>query len=494
MNDADPLDPSGAAASATGQAVVPPALRQSWWAGTRQRLQRLKGPLVAFAAVGTVLGGLAGWWNSYRAVRGTPAVQTPASSPLAATVPAQALSILVLPLANQTGDPAKAYVADGLTTAITADLSRLRGAVVVPPLTAVALQSKGLTLPQLGSEARVRFVLQGALLASGDRLRLQAQLHDTLSGTQLWSRGFETPMGDLFALQDDLTRRIRTSVGPQMILRAAREAESRRQTPQVADLLLRAQALELQEMSVASLKGIEALCRQVLAIEQANAGALACLAGSLSNQLGNFTTELASDRSTRQAMREQITTLAREALRIDPENVRMLNGLASRAWIAGDFEEAQRLFARSLALDPDNSGTYNNIGVMHRDLGQARLAREHFAKALAIPSYFPRYRVYINLSTVALQEGHYDEAVQLAHKALEGGPDVVQYRSQLAISQALQGDVAGAQRTAAELMRMAPGYRLQRPGELDAPRAWYREHFEKRLEPAARLAGLPVDP
>lgn len=441
-----------------------------------------------------MLGGLAGWWNSYRVVRGTQAAQVPASSPIVATIPAEALSILVLPLANQTGDPANAYVADGLTTAITADLSRLRGAIVVPPLTAVALQAKGLTLPQLGTQARARFVLQGALLASGDRLRLQAQLHDTVSGTQLWSRSFETSKSDVFALQDDLTGRIRASVGPQMILRAAREAESRRQTPQVADLLLRAQALELQEMSVESLKGIEALCRQALAIEPANAAALACLAGSLSNQLGNFATELTSDLATRKALREEVTALAREALRVDPENVRMLNGLASRSWIAGDFEGAQRLFARSLELEPDNSATYNNIGVMYRDLGQTTLARENFAKALAIPSYFPRYRVYINLSTVALQEGNYDEAVQLAHKALEGGPDVVQYRSQLAISQALQGDVAGAKRTAAGLLRLAPGYRLRPPGELDAPRAWYREHFEKRLEPAARLAGLPVEP
>lgn len=363
----------------------------------------------------------------------------------------------------------------------------------MPPLTAVALQNKGLTLPQLGNEARVRFVLQGALLASGDRLRLQAQLHDAVSGTQLWSRGFETSMGDLFALQDDLTGRVRASVGPQMILRAAREAESRRQMPQVADLLLRAQALELQDQSVKSLTGIEALCRQALAAEPANAAALTCLAGSLLNQLGSFTTELTTDPSRRKALGEEATALAREALRIDPENVRMPNVLASRTWIAGDFEDAQRLFARSLELDPASAATYNNMGVMYRDLGQTKLARESFAKALAIPSFIPRYRVHYNLSTLALQEGQYGEAVELAHKALEGSPDVVQYGAQLAISQALHGDVPGAKRTATDLLRLAPGYRLRRPGHLDAPRAWYKDYFETRLAPAARLAGLPVD-
>lgn len=59
----------------------------------------------------------------------------------------------------------------------------------MPPLTAVALQKKDLTLPQLGSEARVRFVLQGAVGISGERLRVNAQLLDTRSGRQLWSRG-----------------------------------------------------------------------------------------------------------------------------------------------------------------------------------------------------------------------------------------------------------------------------------------------------------------
>jgi hypothetical protein len=135
----------------------------------QSRLERLRRPVVPVAAAVTVLGGLAG----YLTFCGTMASVAPASesaSPSPSTgaaAPATALlSILVLPLANQSGDPAKADIADGLTNAITSDLGRIQDAVIVPPLVAVSLGQKGLSLQQLGTKARVRYVLQGGVAAS----------------------------------------------------------------------------------------------------------------------------------------------------------------------------------------------------------------------------------------------------------------------------------------------------------------------------------------
>src|SRR5438477_1650987 len=87
------------------------------------RLKRLRGPIAAIAAVGAVLGGFVGYWNAYRTVRDgvAPVVVT-------SNLPADAgpLSVVVLPFTNQTGDTQKAYIAEGLTSSITADLSRVR--------------------------------------------------------------------------------------------------------------------------------------------------------------------------------------------------------------------------------------------------------------------------------------------------------------------------------------------------------------------------------
>jgi adenylate cyclase len=135
------------------------------------------------------------------------------------------VSILVLPLVNQTGDAPRQYVADGLTTAITADFSRIRDAVIVPPLAAVALHEQRLSLAQLRAQAQVRLVLDGAVAAAGDRLRITLRLSDALNNRQVWSQVWshvhEAALADLFGLQDELTARVRASVGPQMLLTAA---------------------------------------------------------------------------------------------------------------------------------------------------------------------------------------------------------------------------------------------------------------------------------
>ncbi len=113
------------------------------------RIKRLKGPIVAIAAVGAVLSGLVGYWNTYRSVRDgvTPVVQIN-------TLPADAgpLSIVVLPFANQTGDPQRAYIADGLTSSVTADLSRIPDAFIVPVSTAVAYRDKAVPVKQIGQD------------------------------------------------------------------------------------------------------------------------------------------------------------------------------------------------------------------------------------------------------------------------------------------------------------------------------------------------------
>jgi TolB-like protein len=169
------------------------------WSRLFARLKRLKGPIVAAAAVGAVLSGLLGYWNSYRTVRDgfAPAITTRAS-------PADAgpLSIVLLPFANQTGDPQRAYIADGLTSSVTADLSRIRDAFIVPVGTAVAYRDRTVPMKQIGQDLGVHFVLQGSVLADGNKLRINAQLADAQSGAQKWTEVFDGDLSDLFALQD----------------------------------------------------------------------------------------------------------------------------------------------------------------------------------------------------------------------------------------------------------------------------------------------------
>ena len=451
-------------------------------------IARARKPVLVIAGVGTVLGGLASYLTVYRTVAGTvPSATATSPDPVTAADP---ISILVLPLANHTGDPAKAYMADGLTTAITGDLSRIQDAVIVPPVTAVALQDKKLTLSQLGTEARVRFVLQGGVGISGERLRVHAQLSDTRSGRQLWSQVFEAPLGDLFTLQDDMTVRIRTSIGPQMVLLAAREAKTREKKPQVADIILRLRALDLQQQSLPGLKQRVELAQQALAIDPDSLRARQILARSLSLLAANFAGELGLSPAGQRALVAQAAVEARRVLTSEPDNVQMLYVLA----IEADDTAALKILARAVEIDPRSALTYQQLGMFHRNLGQNEQAREALMKSMQLPSYLPPAGVYQILSTVSRQEGRYDEAIDWAQKSVQANPDIALARATLALAYAMKGDERSARVVTAELYKRFPGFKGQRsvapwPGR----EAAHREYVESRLKPAARLAGLRLE-
>jgi adenylate cyclase len=245
------------------------------WANLRSpaALPKLKRTVVA-ALVVVLLCGLATYFAVSRPVSIARAIHNAGTA-------VSALSILVLPFANQTGDEKKAYVADALTTSITADLSRIRDASVVPITTAFTYRNKVSTVQQIGREASVRFVLQGSVLASGNSLRISAQLADTKNGTQLWNETFDGDLANLFALQDQITARIGNSIGKHMVIVAARDSDMRKSTPEVGDLMMRARALQFQPQSLSNFVETESLYRTVLALEPDNLNAMARLAAAL---------------------------------------------------------------------------------------------------------------------------------------------------------------------------------------------------------------------
>ena len=118
------------------------------------------------------------------------------------------LSIVVLPFANLGSDPEQQYFADGITDVLTTDLSRQM--FVISHRTASTLRNKAVDARQIGRELGVRYLLEGSVQRSGNQVRVDAQLIDAATDTHLWADRFDRDMGDLFALQDEITARIAT--------------------------------------------------------------------------------------------------------------------------------------------------------------------------------------------------------------------------------------------------------------------------------------------
>jgi adenylate cyclase len=125
---------------------------------------------------------------------------------VATKAPAEAarLSIVVLPFANLSGDPGQDYLVDALTDELITSLARIRGAFVIARNTAMTFKGKPVDAKAIGKELGVRYVLEGSVQPSGDRMRVNAQLIDVSTGAHLWAEQFDTPRADLLQMQDEI--------------------------------------------------------------------------------------------------------------------------------------------------------------------------------------------------------------------------------------------------------------------------------------------------
>lgn len=118
------------------------------------------------------------------------------------------VAIAVLPIRNDSGDPAQDYLADGMTDSLITELARRPGLGVTSRTSVTAFKERLPSMPRIAAELRVSVVVEGAIVRSGDRLRLSAQLIDARRDLHLWSESYERPLGDILELQGELARAV----------------------------------------------------------------------------------------------------------------------------------------------------------------------------------------------------------------------------------------------------------------------------------------------
>jgi len=138
------------------------------------------------------------------------------------------LSIVVLPFANLSGDPAQDYFVDGVTESLTTDLSRISGSFVIGRHTAFTYKGKAVDLKQIGRDLNVRYVLEGSVQRGGDRLRVNVQLIEAETGKHLWAERFDKRVANLFDMQDEIVSRLANALDAQLIAAEARRENAHR--------------------------------------------------------------------------------------------------------------------------------------------------------------------------------------------------------------------------------------------------------------------------
>ena len=136
---------------------------------------------------------------------------TTAEAPPTLTLPDRP-SIAVLPFANLSGDPEQEYFADGMVDDILTALSRVRWLFVIARQSSFIYKVRAADVKQIGRELGVRYVVEGSVRKSGNRVRIVAQLIETETGAHIWADRYDGDLRDIFALQDEITERIVAAV------------------------------------------------------------------------------------------------------------------------------------------------------------------------------------------------------------------------------------------------------------------------------------------
>jgi TolB-like protein/DNA-binding winged helix-turn-helix (wHTH) protein len=198
--------------------------------GPRDRYRGWRAIVAVIAALG-LFATVVAIWNWRSPWFGDPRVMPPR------------LSIVVLPFTDLSEDRKQEYFADGITDDLTTDLSRITGMFVISRNTALTYRNKPIDTKQIGRELGVRYLLDGSLRRSGNQVRVNAQLIDTENNGHLWAERFDRDIGDVFALQNEITSRIAVALNLELI-----GADAARPTvrPDALDYILRARAALLK--------------------------------------------------------------------------------------------------------------------------------------------------------------------------------------------------------------------------------------------------------
>ena len=443
----------------------PPArsLRDRWHSWLR-RTSRIRRSVLAVAAVGTVLGGLAGYLNAYRTVRD---ISSPAARP--GTLPEEArpaspqepTAVLVLPLSNQTGDPDRAHVGEALSLAVSEDLVAEGVLPVVPPLSAQELAGRGLSLESLATTARVRYVLRGGVTAEGARIRVSVTLADTLKAREIWSSQLEGQAHQLLKLQDELSAQVRTQVLPRMVTEVARS----RSNPVTANaklesLLQRERALAYQPHSLALQREAERLGREALALAPDDPRALEAVAKAMWLQVENHGSEMGLDAAARAARLREAAVLARRARSAGSDSVTIEHVLSDDALARGDLEGAERYLVTAIQRRPKDVNSHHNLATLLERTGRLEEAIERIGIAAALPYYRPPLYAWTALAWYHLFAGRPEEATAWARRAVSEDPESPATHGILALARAAANDVPGARAAAARARAIRPGYHI----------------------------------
>ena len=428
----------------------------------------------AFAVL--MLAAAVGIWQFYMR---RPSVEPASVEKMAYPLPDKA-SIAVLPFANMSDDPKQEYFSDGVTESIIMALSKVRDMFVIARNSTFTYKGKAVKIQQVAEELGVRYVLEGSVQKTENRVRITAQLIDAITGKLLWAERYDRDLIDLFALQDEITMKIITAL--EVKLTEGEQALVAGSGTDNLDAYLKVlQARDLKRnQNIENNNKARRLAEEAIKLDPDYAQAYRWLSGTHFIDVW-----LGSTKSPRESLRTAME-LSKKALSLDG-SLGGAHGLLGNIYIMRkDYEKGIREAERAVELEPNGADAHAFLGMGLRFAGRPEEAIPILKKAIRLDPHAPEWYMHVLAATYREIE-KYEEAIEWGEKAVQKNPKNVLSRVVLCSIYSLSGRMDKASAQATEIMRLNPNISVEQIARTDPQK---NQVVKKRYIDALRKAGL----
>ncbi len=361
--------------------------------------------------------------------------------------------LAVLPFENMIGDPEQDYFADGVVEDIITALSRFRSFAVVARISSFVYKGRAVDVREVARDLGVRYVLEGSVRRSGNRLRIVAQLVDGETGGHLWAKTFDGSAEDIFAFQDRITAEVATIVSPE--IEQAEIERARRKPPErldAYDLVLRALPLYRAQRPEASAEAIR-LFMKAMELDPGNASAISYAASALHSRLTAWWPPLtADDFATCIALTRRAVELANgDALILAQCGRTLAHGAVA------EYEQALSLIDLAVAANPNNAIVMSLSAVVYLHCSDLGRALEYAHRSVDL--HAGRAGSFWGLTAIAhihMALGTFEEALHWAERSHPVNPDYGPTYWMLISANAKLGRIEEARRWVARYLKLRP--------------------------------------
>jgi len=392
-------------------------------------------------------------------------------------------SIAVLPFNNMSGDPGQEYFSDGLTEQIISGLSKARNLFVIARNSSFAYKDRSIGTKQIARELGVKYILEGSVQRSGERVRITAQLIDAITDYHMWSESYDRDLSDIFALQDEITMKLIHSMSVNLTYgEQARLWQGATTKIEAYDMQQRGFEYFLRYNEKDN-KQARQFFNKAINIDKSFAIAHASL--GLTYLLDLF---LGWSKSQSPAESfKQVEKCAEKALALEDslDIGHILSGFVNL--LKRQYDEAIKEGERAIELNPNGAEAHHGLGLILYLSGETELAIKLLDRAFRL-NPIPPSHYYTSMAAAYRNNEQYEKAIEFAEKCIVDRPDNLLAHLVLASSFSFLNRAEEARNAAEQIIRIDPNFSVKNWG-MTMP---YKDQgtLDKIME-AFRKAGLP---